>query len=48
MAITLDRVRDVFKGLENGDGADGKIVEVRTYLDSALVARLFEENPIPK
>ena len=135
MAITLDRVRDVFKGLENGDGAaffeyvdnnvdwivegthplashyrsksdfrshtfdkldkvlpqgtqlrvehalvsgdwavvelhslataknglkfdnrycwvcrfaDGKIVEVRAYLDSALVARLFEENPIPK
>ena len=26
---------------------DGKIVEVRAYLDSALVARLFEENPIP-
>ncbi len=26
----------------NGD----KIVEVRAYLDSALVARLFEENPI--
>jgi uncharacterized protein len=25
---------------------DGKIVEVRAYLDSALVARLFEENPI--
>jgi hypothetical protein len=23
-----------------------KIVEVRAYLDSALVARLFEENPI--
>jgi ketosteroid isomerase-like protein len=26
--------------------ADGRIVEVRAYLDSALVARLFEENPI--
>jgi uncharacterized protein len=25
---------------------DGKIVEVRAYLDSALVARLFEENPM--
>jgi len=24
----------------------GKIVEVRAYLDSALVARLFQENPI--
>lgn len=24
-----------------------KIVEVRAYLDSALVARLFQENPIP-
>ena len=24
----------------------GKIVEVRAYLDSALVARLFEENPL--
>lgn len=23
-----------------------RIVEVRAYLDSALVARLFEENPI--
>ena len=23
-----------------------KIVEVRAYLDSALVARLFQENPI--
>jgi uncharacterized protein len=27
---------------------DDKIVEVRAYLDSALVARLFEENPIPE
>jgi uncharacterized protein len=26
--------------------SDGKIVEVRAYLDSALVARLFAENPI--
>jgi hypothetical protein len=26
--------------------AGGKIVEVRAYLDSALVARLFQENPI--
>ena len=26
---------------------DGEFVEVRAYLDSALVARLFEENPIP-
>ncbi len=26
--------------------AAGKIVEVRAYLDSALVARLFAENPI--
>jgi hypothetical protein len=26
--------------------SDGKIVEVRAYLDSALVARLFKENPI--
>jgi ketosteroid isomerase-like protein len=25
---------------------NGTIVEVRAYLDSALVARLFEENPI--
>jgi ketosteroid isomerase-like protein len=27
---------------------DDKIVEVRAYLDSALVARLFEENPVPE
>jgi uncharacterized protein len=26
--------------------ANGTIVEVRAYLDSALVARLFQENPI--
>jgi ketosteroid isomerase-like protein len=26
---------------------NGLIVQVRAYLDSALVARLFEENPIP-
>jgi hypothetical protein len=26
--------------------ADGRIVEVRAYLDSTLVARLFEENPV--
>ena len=26
--------------------AGGKIVEVRAYLDSALVQRLFDENPI--
>ena len=26
--------------------AAGKIMEVRAYLDSALVVRLFEENPI--
>jgi len=26
--------------------AGGKIVEVRAYLDSALVAQLFQENPI--
>ena len=26
--------------------ASGKIVEVRAYLDSALVQRLFDENPI--
>jgi len=26
--------------------AEGRIVEVRAYLDSALVARLFEENPV--
>jgi len=26
--------------------ADGKIVEVRAYLDSAMVQRLFDENPI--
>jgi ketosteroid isomerase-like protein len=25
---------------------NGLIVRVRAYLDSALVARLFEENPI--
>ena len=25
---------------------DGVIVRVRAYLDSAMVARLFEENPI--
>lgn len=28
--------------------AGGKITEVRAYLDSALVARLFAENPIPE
>ena len=28
--------------------AGSKIVEVRAYLDSALVARLFQENPIPQ
>ncbi len=28
--------------------SDSKIVEVRAYLDSALVARLFEENPLPE
>jgi uncharacterized protein len=27
---------------------NGTIVEVRAYLDSALVARLFEENPIER
>jgi uncharacterized protein len=27
---------------------NGMIVEVRAYLDSALVARLFEENPIER
>jgi ketosteroid isomerase-like protein len=26
----------------------GEIVEVRAYLDSALVTRLFEENPLPR
>jgi hypothetical protein len=26
--------------------ANGTVVEVRAYLDSALVARLFDENPI--
>jgi ketosteroid isomerase-like protein len=26
--------------------ADGKIAEVRAYLDSALEVRLFEENPV--
>jgi uncharacterized protein len=26
--------------------AEGTIVEVRAYLDSTLVARLFEENPV--
>ena len=26
--------------------AGGKIVEVRAYLDSALVQRLFDENPV--
>jgi ketosteroid isomerase-like protein len=96
MAITSESVRELFKGLENGDGgaffervADdvdwivmgthplaghyrskkdfregtfamrfdnrycwvvyfqkGLIVRVRAYLDSAMVARLFEENPI--
>jgi ketosteroid isomerase-like protein len=28
--------------------ADGKITEVRAYLDSALVGRLFAENPVPE
>jgi uncharacterized protein len=28
--------------------SNDKIVEVRAYLDSALVARLFQENPIAK
>ncbi len=27
--------------------AGGEIAQVRAYLDSALVARLFQENPIP-
>lgn len=27
--------------------AGGQIAEVRAYLDSALVARLFAENPLP-
>jgi len=27
---------------------DEKVVEVRAYLDSALVARLFAENPLPE
>jgi hypothetical protein len=27
---------------------DGVIVRVRAYLDSAMVARLFEENPIAR
>jgi hypothetical protein len=27
--------------------AGGKLVEVRAYLDSALVAQLFQENPLP-
>jgi hypothetical protein len=27
---------------------DGIIVRVRAYLDSAMVARLFEENPLPQ
>ena len=27
---------------------DGVIVQVRAYLDSAMVARLFEENPIAR
>jgi ketosteroid isomerase-like protein len=26
---------------------DGVIVRVRAYLDSAMVARLFDENPLP-
>lgn len=26
--------------------AAGKIVEVRAYLDSAMVKRLFDENPV--
>jgi ketosteroid isomerase-like protein len=25
---------------------DGVIVRIRAYLDSAMVARLFEENPL--
>jgi uncharacterized protein len=28
------------------DFRDGVIVRVRAYLDSAMVARLFQENPI--
>lgn len=27
--------------------AGGKLVEVRAYLDSALVAQLFQQNPLP-
>ena len=76
MAIISASVREIFKGLENGDGdaffervaddvatatngmrfdnrycwvvyfREGLIVRVRAYLDSAMVARLFEENPI--
>jgi len=45
MAVTAEFVRSVFKGLETGDGADF-FKRVRAYLDSAMVARLFEENPI--
>ncbi len=53
MPITIEDVRDLFKKLENGDSAaffehiaEGKIAEVRAYLDSALVARFFKKNPI--
>jgi ketosteroid isomerase-like protein len=28
--------------------AEGKIAQVRAYLDSALVTRLFAENPVPE
>jgi hypothetical protein len=44
MPITVDRVREIFKGLESGDGA---AFFVRAYLDSAMVIRLFQKNPIP-
>ena len=46
MGITTDRVREIFKGLENGDGA-AFFEQVADDVDwTAMVARLFEENPI--
>ena len=50
MPLAPTHVREVFENLETGDRraffADVADVEVRAYLDSALVARLFQDNPI--
>lgn len=49
MTVTLDCVRQIFRGLETDDGGAffaKAPAAVRAYLNSAMGARLFEENPI--